>query len=51
MHGPCAEGVQICECSMGGIWGPCEGAVTPVPEICGNHIDDDCNGVIDDGCP
>jgi hypothetical protein len=21
-----------------------------VPEICGNGIDDDCNGIIDDGC-
>ncbi|MGM0597480.1 MAG: MopE-related protein [Myxococcota bacterium] len=20
-------------------------------EICGNHVDDDCNGLIDDGCP
>jgi hypothetical protein len=23
---------------------------TPVTEICGNGVDDDCNGVIDDGC-
>jgi hypothetical protein len=21
------------------------------PEVCGNLIDDDCNGVVDDGCP
>jgi hypothetical protein len=21
------------------------------PEICGNHVDDDCNGVVDDQCP
>jgi hypothetical protein len=27
-------------------------AVHPgAPEICGNHVDDDCNGVVDDGCP
>jgi hypothetical protein len=21
------------------------------PEICGNHVDDDCNGVVDENCP
>jgi hypothetical protein len=21
------------------------------PEICGNQIDDNCNGVVDEGCP
>jgi hypothetical protein len=21
------------------------------PEICGNHIDDNCNGVVDENCP
>jgi hypothetical protein len=21
------------------------------PEVCGNQVDDDCNGVVDDGCP
>jgi len=27
-------------------------AVHPgAPEICGNQVDDDCNGVVDDGCP
>jgi hypothetical protein len=24
---------------------------TGAPEICGNHVDDDCNGVVDDACP
>jgi hypothetical protein len=29
-----------------------DGTVRPgVPEICGNHIDDNCNGVVDEGCP
>jgi hypothetical protein len=21
------------------------------PEVCGNQVDDDCNGLVDDGCP
>lgn len=28
-------------------WGPC----IPPPEFCGNCADDDCNGLINDGCP
>jgi hypothetical protein len=27
------------------------GAAFPVPEVCGNGIDDDCDTVVDDGCP
>ena len=50
--GRCARGTQTCGgASEFGSWGPCEGAVTPVAEECGNGLDDDCNGAVDDGCP
>ncbi|MBO7127131.1 putative metal-binding motif-containing protein [bacterium] len=49
--GPCKAGIRTCKDD--GTWGHCEGEVLPVNEIgselCGNGIDDDCNGVVDDG--
>jgi hypothetical protein len=45
--GPCKAGVQTCAPS-GLAWGACQGEVLPQPEICGNKIDDDCDGVVDD---
>ena len=44
--GPCKGGNQTCPAS--GVWGDCVGEVVPVPEICGNGIDDDCNGEVDE---
>jgi hypothetical protein len=44
--GACKFGSQTC--LMDGTWGPCTGAVSPSTEIC-NKVDDDCNGVVDDG--
>lgn len=47
------EGVGACragrrQCSADGTgYGPCEGEVTPAPEVCGNAIDDDCDGSVD----
>lgn len=43
------EGVGACEagthtCSDEGLWGVCIGAVEPVAEVCGNDIDEDCDG-------
>ncbi|MBQ3368869.1 putative metal-binding motif-containing protein [bacterium] len=49
--GPCRRGISTCK--EDGTWGKCVGEVLPVNEIgaelCGNGIDDDCNGVVDDG--
>lgn len=45
--GVCKGGTQTCDPS-GTSWGPCVGQIIPVPEVCGNGKDDDCNGVVDD---
>ena len=45
--GACHSGAQIC---TGGAWGPCVGEVLPADtELC-NGIDDNCNGMTDEGC-
>jgi hypothetical protein len=48
--GACVAGTQTC---VSGVYGPCTGSVGPVKEICGNKIDDDCDGKIDEleDCP
>ena len=33
-----------------GNWGPCIGAVNPSAEVCGDELDTNCDGVVDDGC-
>ena len=45
IQGICKKGTQICQ-GIGefGIWGKCTGAVIPRKEICGNKIDEDCDG-------
>ncbi len=52
------EGIGACKaaersCSDDGTWGPCIGEVLPVIEIgealCSDGIDNDCNGIADDG--
>jgi MYXO-CTERM domain-containing protein len=43
--GPCHAGSQTCTSNA---WGECSGQQLPVPEICGNAVDDDCNGTVDD---
>jgi hypothetical protein len=40
--GACKDGAQMDE---NGAWGPCTGEVLPAPEICGDGIDSDCNGL------
>ncbi|MBX3227374.1 MAG: hypothetical protein KIT84_13555 [Labilithrix sp.] len=48
----CTQGKQTCIEEDGErFWTACEGATQPAAtETCLNGVDDDCNGVIDDGC-
>jgi hypothetical protein len=49
--GACRRGTQTCVRSGEfGRWSTCVGEVLPQAEICGNGIDDDCNGQVDEGC-
>jgi hypothetical protein len=49
--GACKAGTQACSKSGEfGTWGACTGAVGPSAEVCGDSIDNDCNGTADDGC-
>jgi hypothetical protein len=46
--GACHGGTQSCVGSLG----HCNGEVTPAPvENCFNAVDDDCDGVVNNGCP
>ena len=44
--GPCHGGMQMCTAS--GQWGSCDGEVVPSQEICGDNIDNNCNGMTDE---
>lgn len=47
--GECSDGTRDC---ANDVWGPCQGQALPAAsEACGDGLDDDCNGVADDGCP
>ena len=43
--GACAAGLALCQ---DGAWGACSAEVTPTDEVC-DGVDNDCNGVADDG--
>ena len=46
--GPCKRGTRTCS-DDGASWGACEGEVVPAgADACGNAVDDDCNGTVDD---
>ena len=57
--GVCVQGVQRCEVvgaddgELGvAEWSDCTGSGQPLPdEVCGNDLDDDCDGVVDQDCP
>ncbi|MBI5101821.1 MAG: hypothetical protein HZB33_08320, partial [Nitrospirae bacterium] len=45
--GVCQVGTQIC---MRGLWDVCIGEMVPSTEICGDGLDNNCNGLPDEGC-
>ncbi|MBI4019786.1 MAG: DNRLRE domain-containing protein [Candidatus Aenigmarchaeota archaeon] len=46
--GICSPGISTC---TNGIWSICQGEVTPERfDVCGDGLDNDCNGAPDDGC-
>ncbi|HAA57713.1 MAG TPA: hypothetical protein DCE42_23300 [Myxococcales bacterium] len=47
-QGSCKSGTQTCK---DGEWGECVGEVLPTKEICGNELDDNCDGQVDEQCP
>ena len=50
--GVCRAGASTCDAVPDGrsVFGACEGAIGPSPEICDNGLDDDCDGTQDEGC-
>jgi hypothetical protein len=47
--GACHAGAMVCSASGSG-YGACVGEVTPTTEVCGDGVDNDCDGIVDEGC-
>jgi len=45
--GECMPGISTC---INGQWGECIGGRGPTLELCGDGLDNDCNGITDDNC-
>ena len=46
------DGVSVCHggtrtCQDNGFWSACQGEVTPEQDVCGNGVDEDCDGTAD----
>lgn len=48
--GACRAGTRTCMAGMPAMYGACVGEVVPRTEVCSNGADDDCDGMIDEGC-
>jgi hypothetical protein len=52
---PATKGVGLCvggtrTCGTDGVFGACEGEVTPITEVCGDGLDNNCDGQVDEDC-
>ncbi|MCB9640929.1 MAG: hypothetical protein H6727_18685 [Myxococcales bacterium] len=45
--GTCKTGTRTCK---GGVYGTCEGQTPPAAEACGDNLDNNCNGLVDEVC-
>ncbi|MBU1534902.1 hypothetical protein KKF84_06255, partial [Myxococcota bacterium] len=45
--GVCAAGTQLCEDNT---WSPCTDEIVPSSEICGDNLDNNCDGHVDEEC-
>ena len=46
-HSDCGQGFETCR---NGVWGDCSAHMPADAEICGNDIDDNCDGLVDNDC-
>jgi hypothetical protein len=52
LYGVCRRGTQTCINSGNGTkWGLCLENTGPSAETCGDGLDNDCDGIVDNGCP
>lgn len=47
-QGTCRTGKRTC--SIVGFWSQCRDQVLPQTELCGDKLDNNCNGTVDEGC-
>ncbi|MFA6428387.1 MAG: DUF4215 domain-containing protein [Candidatus Buchananbacteria bacterium] len=49
LPGICSTGSKTCDAD--GNWGSCIQTIYPTSEVCSDNLDNDCDGVVNNGCP